>query len=135
MSKKNQSLDSIIDDVEDHSFSIQSVGYMQDHPNVSDKAMRASVETDLKTQNQDKKFPSFETLLFYCMILYQFVLNHIILYDFVSGHIILWHWRLASLAFTPGIEHTLFIYMFLLPFVSRSIFNPQLLHVFIRFLS
>ena len=61
MSKKNQSLDSIIDDVEDHSFSIQSVGYMQDHPNVSDKAMIASVETDLRTQNQDTKFPSFET--------------------------------------------------------------------------
>jgi hypothetical protein len=58
---QNQTLDSIIDDVEVHPFNFeQSVGYMAPHANVSNKAMRASVQSDLISQHQNVKFPSFE---------------------------------------------------------------------------
>lgn len=48
------------------------------------------------------------TLLFYCMFLYNFVLFCIILYGFISFTQLYGIGRLASLAFTPGIEHRLF---------------------------
>ena len=48
------------------------------------------------------------SLLFYCMNLYNFVSFCIILYCFVSFTQLYGIGRLASLAFTPGIEHILF---------------------------